>query len=152
MKKILKYFAIASGVLLGIYLIFWTINYGVIRGLRKKIATNEISQAPKKIQQEISLRIVFGQDGERNFSYLPWKEQISVYDLLTEASEKNDVFVEVKEYDFGIMVDSISGYENSSEMAWIYFVNGESEQVSADKMMVQPGDVVEWKYIEPEFY
>ena len=37
----------------------------------------------------------------------------------------------------------------SAQMAWIYHVNGESGTIAADKMKVNPGDTVEWKYIPP---
>jgi hypothetical protein len=36
-------------------------------------------------------------------------------------------------------------------MAWIYFVNDESGQIAADQYQLAPGDIVEWKYIKPEY-
>ena len=57
--------------------------------------------------------------------------------------------IETERYDFGVFVKSIEGRLSTAERAWIYFVNGESGQVGADQYQIYPGDVVTWRYVEP---
>ena len=71
------------------------------------------------------------------------------FSILEEALEKNNISFETEKYDFGVFVKSINGIESTNEKAWIYFVNGESGQVAADKLELNTGDLVEWKYITP---
>ncbi|OGL87708.1 hypothetical protein A3I42_01780 [Candidatus Uhrbacteria bacterium RIFCSPLOWO2_02_FULL_49_11] len=56
--------------------------------------------------------------------------------------------VEMKTYDFGSFVESISGVKGEQGRWWIYYLNGAAATMAADKYMVKPGDVVEWKYEE----
>lgn len=154
MKKFIKYIAIASGILLLIYLSFcayFALQMFLYARSVNRIVNVEPAQIHKEVQQKIDMKIVFGQDDEVNISYFPWKDELTVFDLLTKVSEKNGIPIESKQYDFGIFVESIGGYKNTNEKAWIYFVNGKSGQVSADKQQVSPGDLIEWKYIKPEF-
>lgn len=76
-------------------------------------------------------------------------EDSTAFSLLKNISEKENIPLKTQQYDFGIFVKSIGGYESSAEMSWIYFVNGESGTIAADQMKVNPGDTVEWKYIPP---
>ncbi|MFA4873601.1 MAG: DUF4430 domain-containing protein [Patescibacteria group bacterium] len=56
--------------------------------------------------------------------------------------------VEMKTYDFGSFVESISGVKGEQGRWWIYYLNGTTGTIAADKYMVKPGDVIEWKYEE----
>lgn len=77
------------------------------------------------------------------------EEKLTVFGILEKFAEEEGVELESQQYDFGVFVKSIAGYEGSAETAWIFFVNGESGQVSADQYELKNGDVVEWKYLEP---
>lgn len=68
----------------------------------------------------------------------------SAYDILLNAQ----VEVLAKEYDFGLMVEEIDGVGKDKDRAWIYYVNGKSGSISADKFKLQDGDRVEWKYTQ----
>jgi hypothetical protein len=70
----------------------------------------------------------------------------TVFDLLKSTSK-----ITYKTYSFGTMVESINGLKNTPELAWIFYVNGQSASVGADQYQLQPGDVVEWKYVKPQF-
>jgi hypothetical protein len=75
----------------------------------------------------------------------------SVFEALTEAAAKNKIDVVTKKYDFGIFVSRIAGLNSGSDLSWIYFINGKSGDVAADKAMLKNGDTVEWKYTKPIF-
>lgn len=71
------------------------------------------------------------------------------FSILKEALDQNNIQFETETYNFGVFVKSINGFESTGKKAWIYFVNGESGQVAADKMELKKSDIVEWKYIPP---
>ena len=70
----------------------------------------------------------------------------SAYSLLTKKMNETGSVVTTKSYDFGMMVESIDGISASSTHFWSYSVNGVAGNISADKYILQNGDVVEWKY------
>lgn len=75
----------------------------------------------------------------------------TAFELLEKVTVENDITMDVKKYDFGMLVNSIDGRENSKDLAWIYYVNGKSADVGADKYELKEGDKVEWRYIKPNF-
>lgn len=75
----------------------------------------------------------------------------TAFELLEKVAEENGITMDVKKYDFGMLVNSIDGRENTKDLAWIYYVNGKSADVGADSYQLKEGDVVEWKYIKPIF-
>lgn len=70
------------------------------------------------------------------FSALQKAAEIMNYDLVTE------------QFDFGIFVKSVNGYESDTQKAWLYFVNGQSGDIAADQKQLQPGDTVSWRYAD----
>jgi len=77
-------------------------------------------------------------------------ETLTAYSMLEKASGSENFELETQQYDFGIYIKSIGGFESTTERSWIYFVNGESGSVASDQHVLKPGDVVEWRYIKPE--
>jgi hypothetical protein len=73
----------------------------------------------------------------------------TAYSILASLTDENDIPMNVQQYDFGVFVSSIGGFESGSNKAWIYFVNGTSGNVAADKYFLEPGDLIEWRYIPP---
>lgn len=72
----------------------------------------------------------------------------TVLEALEYVSTKYAIPLETKQYDFGTMVMSINGYENTSDHAWIYYVNGAGADRSADQYTLSDNDTIEWKYEE----
>ena len=75
----------------------------------------------------------------------------TAYEALQILTNQQQVTIKSKQYDFGVFVEGIGGVENTKEKSWIYFVNGKSPEVAADKANLKEGDKVEWKYIKPNF-
>lgn len=65
---------------------------------------------------------------------------------LRQLASENNFPVQVKESDFGVLVEAIAGVENSQEQFWMYYVNGQLAQTAADQYQLKAGDLVEWKY------
>ncbi|MBI3955569.1 DUF4430 domain-containing protein [Candidatus Gottesmanbacteria bacterium] len=73
-------------------------------------------------------------------------ESTNAYDALLKAAKLNNLKVESKEYKFGSIVTQIGDKANNSTFAWIYYVNGKTGQFSAEKFIVHPQDIVDWKF------
>jgi hypothetical protein len=74
----------------------------------------------------------------------------TAFDLLKNLTEKNNINLQTKQYDFGTFVQAVGDKESTAKKAWIYFINGQSGQVAADKYVVKEGDIIEWKYVTSE--
>ncbi len=72
------------------------------------------------------------------------------YDAALNVAIDNDIDIQTKQYDFGVLVESIDGKVNSAEQAWIYYINGQSGSVAAIEYELATGDRVEWKFEKPE--
>jgi hypothetical protein len=75
----------------------------------------------------------------------------NVHQALVIAAKKQNLILTIKQYDFGVFVEAIGTLANTKEKSWIYFVNGKSGTVAADKQSLKSGDLVEWKYMIPNF-
>ena len=64
-------------------------------------------------------------------------------------TEEKGITLEIQQYDFGVFVKTIAGYPSTANKAWIYFINGNSGTVAADKQEIKAGDLIEWRYIPP---
>ena len=69
--------------------------------------------------------------------------------LLQKVTASADIPLGTQQFDFGTLVYSIYDSANSSQAAWIYFINGQSANVGADSYRVLPDDRIEWRYIAP---
>jgi hypothetical protein len=76
---------------------------------------------------------------------------VSALSLLRTVTTRQNLDLQTKVYSFGTLVESIAGQKNTPQLAWIYYVNGNSADVGADAYLVQPGDTIEWKYTQPSF-
>jgi len=110
--------------------------------------------SPKQVetQQEIQSATIIANFGDTNMLSKEFNvnDETTAYSLLQELVQSESLDLETQQYDFGIFVKAINGYESSAEKAWIYYVNGESGQVTADQKKINSNDLVEWKYIEPD--
>lgn len=139
MKKILLYIALTIIFIAGVGL------YTKNSNLNLKV-TNEKTN----VEKEVKTTIDFG-DGETiTYSEKDFQDK-SAYDLLKKTVEVNKIELTVKQYDFGVMIEEIDERKNTTDKAWIYFINGSSATNAADKYIVQQGDLIEWKYIKPAF-
>lgn len=99
---------------------------------------------PKKIT--VGLIIDFGNGKTVLYEDVEVGSGENAYSLLTKKMNESGSVVTTKSYDFGMMIESIDGVNNSSTYFWSYSVNGTAGNVAADKYILQNGDKVEWKY------
>ena len=141
MKKNLR--IIIYSLILGILVFF---GVSLAGSLDKK--TVDVSPTPI-VEVENQARLVIYYDDEITDSYsYAFTEEKSAFDMLKEIAQQENISIETQQYDFGVFVKSIDGFEGTSEMAWMYYVNDESGTVAADQYKLKGDDLVEWKYIE----
>lgn len=73
-------------------------------------------------------------------------EAVNAYEALKNLAKKRDIIVSVKQYKFGVLVETIDDLTNSNVAAWGYSVNGKIGQIAADYHLVNPSDTVLWEY------
>jgi hypothetical protein len=73
----------------------------------------------------------------------------TAYEALVSVTKEKGMVLEVKQYDFGVFVQKVGDKVSSATMSWIYFINGQSGTVAADKTILKENDVVSWKYMKP---
>jgi len=107
--------------------------------------------SPQPLAEEIgkvSLVLDFGEGEVASFSGISAK---TAFEALESVSQSEDWLLETKQYDFGILVESINGKKNTEEKAWLFYVNGKMADKAADKFEVSDGDMIKWRYEEPQF-
>lgn len=105
----------------------------------------------ENVEESIDIELIldYGDDSPLSFPLTVARGE-TAFSVLEKVTSENDIALDIQQYDFGVFVKKIGEKEGSAEMAWIYFINGQSGQVAADQMELSPKDKVEWKYIEPE--
>lgn len=105
--------------------------------------------AQNQPQASASLMIDYGDGRIKTYESLSGS---TVFDVLKQASEKNGVDLKYKNYggDMGVFVELIDGVGNdpAGKKWWQYWVNNKYSQVGAGSYSIQPGDVIEFKFIE----
>ncbi len=148
MNKIIK--------LLSIVIILAAIFYlGFYYGEEKAIAPglNNSNQQPdvnQPINEKVSLMLDFGNGTIKTFTDLDFTENQSAFDLLKQITEKNNIGLLYKDYggDLGIFIESIGQVKNNNNSWWQYWVNNKYAEKGAGNYLVQPGDVIEFKFIK----
>jgi len=113
----------------------------------KLVESQTVEAEAGEVLEEVEVGIDFG-NGEEAMELV---KAGTALEALQAAAKNREYEVVMKEYDFGSMVEGVNGFNNSMDKAWIYFVNGQSGTMAADKQGLGVGDLVEWKYIKPEF-
>lgn len=72
-------------------------------------------------------------------------------DALEKASLEFDFELAYIDYDFGRMVQAISGLEADNQNFWALYYNNEMATVGADSLVLKEGDSTEWKFEELSF-
>jgi hypothetical protein len=108
-------------------------------------------EKPKKITGEVTVSILidFG-DGEE-YSNILTIENSTVFNLLLEIQKIGDIIVKTNEEGGSYEIDTITykgkKYEHGNNGNWwLFYVNSDFAQASADKTYVNDNDIIEWKY------
>lgn len=111
----------------------------ILLGLAVAPVTGVVARQFSPAATGIALTIDFGNGTLQEFQDL---EGANVYEVTDSATQ-----VEVEWYGDLVYVISISGVheDDSADLYWQYWVNGELGGSAANKHMLQDGDLIEWK-------
>jgi hypothetical protein len=114
--------------------------------------TQEEIKEIKEIKGEVVLEINYG-DGNNYVSPAEFVEGMSALSLLEDKiTELKSKLVTTTNSSTGAFIKAIGDKENGKDdKYWLYYVNGEMPQVSADKKELSPGDKVEFKFEKSPF-
>ncbi|MEK7658953.1 MAG: DUF4430 domain-containing protein [Patescibacteria group bacterium] len=102
--------------------------------------------ATEPVKKEITLTVDNG-NGTKNVVSVEFKDNMTAFDLLKAGVEKLSLPLKTKQYDMGIFIEAIGKIENGqNQKYWLYYVNGKTPMVSADKMILKARDKVEYKF------
>ena len=147
MKQIKTLLFVIFVALVGFIIVFFKIFAAIQPAIPASQSRQELSEA-KPQESQIDLTIDSGNNSPLTFEY-KFGGHKTVFDALKDTALANNISLETQNYEFGVFVKSINGLESTAKKSWIYFVNGESGMVAADKNEIKNGDVVEWKYLPP---
>jgi len=135
-------------------LLFLSSQYSFKRDIKE---ASEIQKVSQELLQNITQKQIFyvinkGKGEALKFKIIPSGES-TVFSLLQELSKKKNFEISYKIYpNMGVFIESIAGFRNGTDgKYWQYWVNGKLPMVSADKMKIQTGDTIEWKFEKPQF-
>lgn len=142
MRKILLLIAVSILFGAGIWKGYQTLH--TQQPIQKK---QTASVADEKAVPRITL-ILVEEDAVATYSGVPAS---TVFDALQAVATEKNIPLKTKQYDFGIFVEEIGNKPITKDHAWLYFVNGISGDVAADKKILKSGDSVEWRYMKPTY-
>lgn len=116
-------------------------DYGdLVEGMIAKLETINDQAQPETGQVKILVSF-----GDRAIEETP-VEAATALEALEKVSADQGWEIQIKEYDFGKLVEAVNGYKNNPKKAWIYSVNGQAGDKAAGRYNLSSGDKVEWKY------
>ena len=139
-------------ILIGIIAIFvaWFIFSGAINRPVGEEKTTDSLVREKKNGEEVILVIDNGIQIE--IFTVEFSEETTAFDLLKNKTEELNLNLKTKQYDIGILVESIGDKENGQDgKYWMYYVNGEMPMVASYKNQKKVGDKVEFKFEKSVF-
>lgn len=114
---------------------------------KKSPITNEPILSPSKSVTPINFfsvnqKIIFGENKPQENTDIEVKQGESVLDVISRTKK-----IEIKEYSFGKLVESIEGTKNgTNNKYWIFYINGEESKVGAGDYKLKQNDKIEWKF------
>jgi hypothetical protein len=141
-------------ILAGLLIIFAGIIffYGIrYNFFQKQNANTAENSEGNRVSQKILLTIDRGEGNILDFES-DFNEGISAFDFLREKMKGADVSLETQEYDLGIFIQAIGDEKNGDDgKYWLYYINGQMPQISADNYLLKAGDKVDFKFEKSPF-
>ena len=153
MRLIAKIIIVAAVFFAGFY--FGQKQLGSDFLINTNINTNQANQAVTDQKKTVSLMLDFGNGEIKTFKDIAIEEKTNLFDLLKKVTSENNLEFRYKDYggDLGVLIESINNIGNNvgSDRFWQYWVNNEYAKIGASNYKLNPGDLIEWKYIKGQF-
>ena len=137
-------------VVIIIILFVFAFNVGIISiGAEEKIIYRNLDSSSRGNESKVITATVIIDFGDGNVLTNTFvTKNITVYGVLLDAAKIENLDVKATyygQYD-SIFIDTISSYTSGIDKYWIYYVNGESGMVGADKYIIKNNDIIEWRF------
>ncbi len=142
MKKALGYIVIA----LVAFLLGWGVGPRITPSVPAPQQPLAESQAPAGTA---ALMLDFGDGTVKTYTDLAFADGETLFDLTKRAAENNGLTFEYQPPgQYGILIDQIGLMRGGTDNKyWLWYENGRMGQVASDAYLLQPGDVLEWKFV-----
>ena len=148
-KNIFILVAVIVIVIFGGWLIFSN-NNSLQTNSPGRTETSE-EKIQEEIKGEVFLEIDDG-DGEIKKITAKLTKGMTAVKLLEDKTIEMGLNLRTRTYSTGALIEAIGDKENGKDgKYWLYYVNGEMPQVSADKKELSPDDKVEFKFEKSPF-
>lgn len=141
-------FLVFAGLLIIGGLFGWGFGHFGFTSASLKLQQSE-AQTPASsntVKPVASIMLDFG-DGTIDTIDIAPKSNERLLDILKRAAKDKRLSFSYKEFKgLGLLVEEIGGRRNTNDRYWQYWVNNRFAAVGADSYVVQPGDIIEWKY------
>ncbi len=108
--------------------------------------TVEQSPSPATDTVFIPVTVTFNYGGARTEEKIS-RQVVAGSSVLTVLEKVKPGQVQIKDYDFGKLVEGIEGVTNGDQNRyWLYKVNDQEASDSASLHILQPNDVVSWEF------
>ncbi len=113
---------------------------------RPAVSPSVTDQQQKDTSSPASIMIDFGDGSIRVFDSVPSGETLLI--ALRNATTDSKLTLETKDYkDLGTLITKIGTKTNGeNDRYWQYWVNNKSAETGAGAYVIQPNDVIEWKF------
>lgn len=139
MKKIIYITAGLAIIIIGGLFLFFNSGYN-------NPGAEEINFSQQVAEKEAVLVIDDGTQDLKNFN-VKFSGEKTAFELLKKQAEQSGIILKTKTYEQGLFIEAIGGKENGEGgKYWLYYVNGQMPQVSADKQKINSGDKIEFKF------
>jgi len=107
--------------------------------------------AGKPAVQTVEMTVDFGDGVQIRFNALPWHEKMTVLDAVTAATaHPHGVKFIFRGAGAGALITQIGDQKNEGGGAnsrnWLFSVGGKDSEVGAGAYVLQPGDVILWRF------
>ena len=136
-------------VLILFIIIFLAGCFGIF-SLRREGAIKSEAGLKNIVRENVSLLVDFGDEASSTTAQIDYVQGMTAFDVLNAANL--GLKIKTKNYDMGVFIESIGEKANGQDgKYWLYYVNGETPSLSADKKEVMAGDKVEFKFEKSPF-
>jgi len=137
-KKIIKISLVI--VVLGI------IGAGAVIALNNRTSRLIPPAEETNVKEQAVLAVDDGKGSPKTFD-VEFTQGDSAFNVLEDAFKKLNIALETKNYDIGVLIESIGGTKNGENgKYWMYYINGKLADIAADKYKINSGDKIEFKF------
>lgn len=124
-------------------------------GLISVVTAQETAVEKSSVEAEtadlptVTLRIDYGNDFEKVYAAIPWREKLTIADLMQHSSQHpQPTKFQTRGSGATAFLTAIDGIENEGygKKCWIFYLNGKKGDASYATVQLSSSDSVLWRY------